>query len=123
MLKKELEEQLDAANTLIASMRTSAEVDRDLLKRAADKERKHIKLRRHVDKALCAIGGIMAVNCRDIEEWHKHGNASLRYASDLGEDDPVCPPITELYSSLRHIEEILNRPVEEPKEDHMRHFR
>ena len=117
MLKKAPEETIEIMRKKIDSLETSAEVDRDMIKRAADKERKHIKLRRHVDKALCAIGGIMAVNCRDIEEWHRHGNPSLMYASEAKEELPTCPPITELYSSLRHIEDILSRPVEEAKKD------
>lgn len=117
MLKKQLEKQLAAANIIISNMKSSAEVDRALIKSAADRERKHTKLRRHVDKALSSIGGIMAVNCREIEEWHKHGNASLMYAHDANEESPVCPPITELYASLTHISEILNRPVEGAKKD------
>ena len=117
MLKSEMEAIIETMSKKIDSLEVSAEVDRDMIKSAADEARKHTKLRRHVDKALCAIGGIMAVNCRDIAEWHQHGYPSLQYAKEDNSEPPTCPPITELYSSLRHIEEILNRPVEEAKKD------
>jgi len=117
MLKSEMQSLISAMEDQLLDYENSQRVDRDLIKSAADKERKHSRLRRHVDKALCAIGGIMAVNCRDIQEWHQPGYPSLQYAKEDNSEPPTCPPITELYSSLRHIEEILNRPVEEPKKD------
>ena len=118
MLKKAMQEIIDSQNEQINSFETRHRVDQELIKSAADKERKHTKLKVHVNDALSSINGIMAVNCSDIQEWHKHGNAALRYASDLGEDAPVCPQITELYSSLSHIEGILCRPVEREENIH-----
>jgi len=117
MLKKELQEQLDAANKLIQSFRSESEVNRDLIRDAAEKAKEHRRLTSHVNDARTAIEAIMQINCRDIAEWQRHGYPSVQYAKDHGEELPVCPPITELYSSLLHISGILDRRIIEEKKD------
>ena len=113
MLKKDMEELLARREQQLNDM---TEKVRDLqgdVKSYQDDARKHSKLQKHVYQALDAINGIMAVNCREIEEWHRHDYPSLQYAHENNETEPACPPITELYASLRYIGDILNKQVEE----------
>lgn len=123
MLKKQLEKQLAAANIIISNMKSSAEVDRDLIKRAADKEGRHTKLKRHVDKALCAIEAILSVNCPDEQNWEIVRHDVLTQCSFENKEPPPEPEFSMLYKSLCHIDCILKRTVEEQKEDHVRRFR
>jgi len=116
MLKKELQEQLDAAHDLIGALRTEANVSRDLIKSAAEKAGEHRRLVKHVDSTKTAIASIVMVNCADQIDWeekHKYIDPN----SDEGMMLPEPPESTELYRSLRHIEKILNRPITEQETD------
>lgn len=117
MLKKDLRETIQALEDQLLNYEATIHKQKQQLSELRDRKSEYNKLENHIDDAKTAIEAIMSINCRDNVEWNRHGYPSLQYAKDNNEDIPVCPPITELYSSLRHIEEILNRPVTEPKKD------
>jgi hypothetical protein len=116
MLKKDMQNLIQAMEDQLLDYENTQRVDRDLIKSAADKERKHTKLRRHVDKALCAIEAIKTTSCRDeVEPCIRQ--SIYEDARNNDKPSPDFPPLSELYVSLNHLEEILSRPVEEPKQD------
>ena len=104
MLKKELEEQLDAANTLIRSQRASIDELKQDIKALKEQQKEFKELKKVREAALGSISAIMAVNCPDVIH-PKHIHMMIEDGKEIPEN--AKPDAT--YLALSHIEMILNR--------------
>lgn len=117
MLKKDMQELIAALEDQLLDYENNARVDKELIKSAADKERKHTKLKRHVDKAKSSIDALIKVNCYNEDQWSFEGRHSFEHLVREGKEVPEAPESTDLYRALVLIKEILNRPIEETAND------
>lgn len=125
MLKRELEERLNQHMIASDALRTSAAVDKTMLKSAAETAKEFGRLQKHVSDALVAITAIAQINCVENVMYQTMGVPfDIRDQMEReGKEPPKMPEITPLYASLMHIESILHRRIEKDEEPGYSRFR
>lgn len=123
MLKEHLESKLAAVeDAYLKGLDIIKKLEAEV-KSYQDDAIKHIKLKRHVDNALRSIETIKSVNCQSENHWQRYGGEIIEQAKREGEDKPEWPESSKLYVAINHLEDILNRSVEEVAEQYFSNFR
>jgi len=117
MLKKELRETVQTMEDQLLDNEATIRDQRGIISELRDRQSEYNKLLKNVDRAKTSIAALVVVNCADQIEWENNYSHIGPHELLSGDSIPDAPLRTELYTSLRHIEQILNRQITEEKKD------